>query len=81
MQKEVIEKMATFVTAGFALAAALAWNAAIEEIFDMIFAEHSGLWAMIAYAAAVTIVAVAVTLWIAKVAEKTTGRNQDEKKP
>ena len=74
MQKEVIEKVAALITAAFGLVAALAWNTAIQEIFRLIFGEQSGIWAMIAYAVIVTIIAVIVTIWIGRVAEKSTGR-------
>jgi len=74
MQKEVIEKVAALITAAFGLVAALAWNTAIQEIFRLIFGEQSGIWAMIAYAVIVTIIAVVVTIWIGRVAEKSTGR-------
>jgi uncharacterized membrane protein YidH (DUF202 family) len=74
MQKEVVEKIAALITAAFGLVAALAWNEAIQEIFRLAFGEQSGIWAMIAYAVIVTIIAVVVTIWIGRVAEKSTGR-------
>jgi hypothetical protein len=74
MQKEVIEKIAALITAAFGLVAALAWNEAIQEIFRLVFGEQSGVWAMIFYAVVVTIVAVVVTIWIGRVAEKHTGK-------
>ncbi len=74
MQKEVIEKIAALITAAFGLVTALAWNEAIQEIFRLIFGDQSGVWAMIAYAVAVTIIAVVVTIWIGRVAEKHTGK-------
>jgi uncharacterized membrane protein YidH (DUF202 family) len=74
MQKEVIEKIAALITAAFGLVAALAWNEAIQEIFRLVFGEQSGVWAMIAYAVIVTIIAVVVTIWIGRVAEKQTGK-------
>jgi hypothetical protein len=70
MQKEVIEKIAALITAAFGLIAALAWNEAIQEIFRLVFGEQSGVWAMIFYAVVVTIIAVLVTIWIGRVAEK-----------
>jgi hypothetical protein len=70
MQREVIEKIAALITAAFGLIAALAWNEAIQEAFRLIFGEQSGIWAMLFYAVVVTIVAVLVTIWIGRVAEK-----------
>jgi Flp pilus assembly pilin Flp len=74
MQKEVIEKIAALITAAFGLVAALAWNEAIQEIFRLVFGDQSGVWAMIAYAVIVTIIAIVVTIWIGRVAEKSTGK-------
>jgi uncharacterized membrane protein YidH (DUF202 family) len=77
MQKEVIEKIAALITAAFGLVAALAWNTAIQEIFRLIFGEQSGIWAMLAYAVIVTIIAIVVTIWIGRVAEKSTGKKPE----
>jgi Flp pilus assembly pilin Flp len=77
MQKEVIEKVAALITAAFGLVAALAWNEAIQEIFRLVFGDQSGVLAMIAYAVIVTIIAVVVTIWIGRVAEKSRGRKPE----
>jgi hypothetical protein len=77
MKKEVIEKIAALITAAFGLVAALAWNEAIQEIFRLVFGEQSGVWAMILYAVVVTIIAVVVTIWIGRVAEKQTGKKPE----
>jgi uncharacterized BrkB/YihY/UPF0761 family membrane protein len=74
MQKQVIEKIAALITAAFGLVAALAWNEAIQEIFRLVFGEQSGVWAMLFYAVIVTIIAVVVTIWIGRVAEKHTDK-------
>ena len=74
MQKEVIEKVAALITAAFGLIAALAWNEAIQEIFRLVFGDQSGIWAMLFYAVVVTIIAVVVTIWIGRVAEKAVGK-------
>ena len=79
MKKEVIEKLAALITEAFGLVAALAWNSAIQEIFRVAFGEQSGVWALISYAVAVTIIAVFATLWIGKVAEKTAGKKDEAK--
>ncbi|MFL6499033.1 MAG: DUF5654 family protein [Nitrososphaera sp.] len=70
----MIEKIAALITAAFGLVAALAWNTAIQEIFRLIFGDQSGVAAMIAYAVVVTVIAVIVTIWIGRVAEKQTGK-------
>ncbi len=71
MKKEVIEKLASLITAAFGLVAALAWNDAIQKIFKEIFGEASSIPAMLMYAIIITIVAVIATIWVGKAAEKT----------
>jgi uncharacterized membrane protein len=70
MKKEIIEKIASLVIAAFGLVAALAWNSAIQAIFQEYFGTAEGIIPMIIYAVIVTIIAVLVTIWVAKVAEK-----------
>lgn len=68
MKKEVLEKLIALITAAFGLVAALAWNDAIKSLFMPGGALESlsayGPWF---YAVFVTIVAVFVTLQLAKV--------------
>ncbi|ODS35544.1 MAG: hypothetical protein A7316_03700 [Candidatus Altiarchaeales archaeon WOR_SM1_86-2] len=70
MKAEVIEKIAALLTAAFGLVAALAWNDAIKTIFKEFFGEQVGIPPMLTYAVVVTIIAVIVTIWIGKVADK-----------
>lgn len=70
MKSEVIEKLATLITAAFGLVAALAWNSAIQELFKRFFGDASTLGAMLAYAVIVTLIAVLATIWIGKLTEK-----------
>lgn len=77
MKKDVIEKIAALVTAAFGLVAALAWNDAIKALFvgpcgtegagALCSLSAGGPWV---YAIVVTILAVVVTIWIAKCADK-----------
>lgn len=77
MKSEVIEKLAALITAAFGLVAALAWNDAIRALFKgpceienagaLCTLSAGGPWI---YALVVTILAVIMTIWIAKVAEK-----------
>ena len=69
MNKLVMEKIAALLTAAFGLVAALAWNDTIKTIFKSVYGEVVGVWPMIIYAVVVTIIAVIVTIWIAKAAE------------
>lgn len=70
MKLEIIEKIATLVTTAFGLVAALAWNSAIQEIFNQFFGDAKGVMAMLFYAVVVTIIAVVATIWIGQIAEK-----------
>ena len=70
MKKQIIDKMATLITTAFGLVAALAWNGAIQAIFKEVFGTTEGIVSMLIYAVVVTIVAVMVTVWIAKIADK-----------
>lgn len=70
MKKEVIEKLTALITAAFGLVAALAWNGAIQTIFKSMFGEQSSIIAMLTYAIVVTIIAVIITIWVAKIGEE-----------
>jgi uncharacterized membrane protein len=70
MKKEIIEKISSLIIAAFGLVAALAWNGAIQAIFKELFGDAEGLVPMIIYAVTVTVIAVFVTVWVAKVAGK-----------
>ncbi|MBR9700943.1 hypothetical protein GOV11_03700 [Candidatus Woesearchaeota archaeon] len=73
MKKDIKEKLVALVTAAFGLVAALAWNDAIKALFKgpcgtegagaLCTLASGGPWV---YAIVVTIIAVAVTMWIAK---------------
>jgi hypothetical protein len=73
MKKKVMEKLTALITAAFGLVAALAWNDAIKALFvGPCGAENAGALCALSgggpwlYAIFVTIIAVAVTVWIAK---------------
>lgn len=70
MKSGVIEKIAALLTAAFGLVAALAWNGAIQAIFKQLFGTAEGIVPMLAYAVIITVIAVIVTIQIAKAAEK-----------
>lgn len=63
---ELIEKLSTLITAAFGLVAALAWNSAIQNIFNLFFKDNSGLIAQIIYAVIVTVIAVYVTFLLGR---------------
>ena len=71
IHNEVIEKLATLITAAFGFVAALTWNDAMKSLFEkggpLYFMEAYSIWI---YALGVTILAVFVTIWISKISEK-----------
>ena len=66
MKGEVLDKIAALITAAFGLVAALAWNGAIRAIFEAVFGSADNIVAMLIYAVVITIIAVLVTIWIAR---------------
>ena len=70
MKSEIDDKIAALIAAAFGLIAALAWNSAILAIFKNIFGTAENIWALLIYAVLVTVIAVFVTIWIARIAEK-----------
>lgn len=70
MTSEVLDKIVQLVTAAFGLVAALAWNTAIQGLFTAVFGEAGDLFAKFAYAVAVTVVVVFVTVRLGRLAEK-----------
>ncbi|MBT4174451.1 hypothetical protein HOC80_03235 [archaeon] len=71
MRRLIIDKLVALTTAAFGLVAALAWNDTIKAIFATVFGEQSNVPAMIVYAVVVTIMAVIVTVYIARIEAKT----------
>ena len=71
MKAEVIGKISALMTAAFGLIAALAWNDAIKSLFAeggplFVLAKY-GVWV---YAILITIIAVVITIYIGKLAER-----------
>jgi len=67
---EILDKIAALIAAAFGLVAALAWNDAIKTMFKEIFGTTDQLGAMLAYAIVVTIIAVILTIFVARAASK-----------
>ena len=70
LKVEVLDKIAALVTAAFGLVAALAWNEAIKAIFKEIFGTADAVGPMLIYAIVVTIIAVILTILVARAASK-----------
>jgi isocitrate/isopropylmalate dehydrogenase len=73
MRAEIMDKIAALITAAFGLVAALAWNGAIRAIFEAVFGSADNITAMLIYAVVVTIIAVLVTIWIARATKRAKG--------
>lgn len=63
---QMLDKIAALITAAFGLVAALAWNGAILAIFKEIFGEADSVGPMLIYAIVVTIIAVILTVVVAR---------------
>jgi len=72
MKKEMIDKFAMFITTAFAFAAGLAWNEAIKKTIENLGLTQYGPFV---YAVILTIIAVFVTIWVGKAAEKASAIN------
>jgi TRAP-type C4-dicarboxylate transport system permease small subunit len=73
MKAEILDKIAALVTAAFGLVAALAWNGAIRAIFEAVFGSADNIPAMLIYAVVITVIAVLVTIWIARAVKRAKG--------
>ena len=73
-KKRFTRQTLSLVTSGFGLVAALAWNELIKEIVKEyvkpIFGESSGVISLLIYAVFVTLLAVLVTYYLSRLAEK-----------
>jgi isocitrate/isopropylmalate dehydrogenase len=75
VKAEILDKVAALITAAFGLVAALAWNGAIRAIFEAVFGSADNITAMLIYAVVVTIIAVLVTIWIARAVKRAKGES------
>ena len=75
LKTEVLDKIAALVTAAFGLVAALAWNDAIKAVFKEIFGTSETIGPMLIYAIIVTIIAVILTIIVARAAAKAKNEN------
>lgn len=70
MKSQVGETIATLVTTAFGLIAALAWNDAIKAIIVQFIGAGNGIMGFLIYAILITIIAIIVTILIARVIAK-----------
>ena len=68
--KTVMKTIITLVTTAFGLVAGLAWNDAIQKLIESVMGAGDALTGLFIYAVVVTIIAVVVTILLARVAAK-----------
>jgi hypothetical protein len=70
LEVEIIKQLITLSSSGFGIAAALAWNGVVKEFIDNYIAKwlpgSGGFMSSLLYAVVVTILAVIVTLQLAR---------------
>ena len=69
-QKELKERIATLVLAGFGLATALAWNEAIKSLFETYLPKSGELLGKFLYALLITLIVVIISRYLGKISEK-----------
>jgi uncharacterized membrane protein len=68
---EVLDKFAELITVALGLVAALAWNTAIQNLFNMIFGEAgSVLIGQFVYAIIITLVVIFATIAVSRAAAR-----------
>ena len=68
--KLIMETILGLITTAFAFAAGLAWNGAIQKLIEQFIGTGDALPSLFIYAIVVTIIAVIVTVLLARVAGK-----------
>ena len=68
--KLIMETILGLITTAFALVAGLAWNGAIQKLIEQFIGTGDALPSLFIYAIVVTIIAVIVTVLLARVAGK-----------
>lgn len=76
MKKEFITKFAMIITGAFSFLAALAWNETIKTFIQRYISPGKGLKSMLIYAVTVTIIAIVVSVYINKAADKFTKKQE-----
>jgi hypothetical protein len=68
---EVLDKFSTLITTALGLVAALAWNTAIQNLFDKVFGPAGGeLVGQFFYAILVTVAVLFATTYVGRAAER-----------
>ncbi|MBO4568731.1 MAG: hypothetical protein J5674_01935 [Candidatus Methanomethylophilaceae archaeon] len=80
LKVQLLETFAALITAAFGLVAALAWNEAIKTAVKSVFGEGDDLIGLVVYAIIVTVLAVIMTLLIARALGKAKNAVETAKK-
>lgn len=67
LKLEILKQISALATAGLGLVAALAWNEAIQKLFEAVFGKQSNLVAMFVYALFITIIVVIISMQLGRV--------------
>ena len=71
MTAEVLDKFAQLITTALGLVAALAWNTAIQNLFNRLFGEAgAALIGQFVYALLITLVVIFTTIAVSRAAER-----------
>lgn len=80
LRLEFLKTMVQLATAGFGIAAALAWNDAIQTLINRLLPKGSELLSKITYALLVTGLAVLVTYFLGKMTQKASAEEEKNDK-
>lgn len=78
MSREILDNMVQLMTAAFGLVAALAWNAAIQALFEAVLPGSGDLAAKFLYAVIVTVAVVLVTVRLGRLSERLKREEEEE---
>jgi len=77
---EVLDKFAQLITTALGLVAALAWNTAIQNLFNQLFGAAGGkLVGQFIYAALITLIVIFATIAVSRAAERTKKAEEERK--
>lgn len=74
LKLELIQSFTALIASGFGLVAALAWNEAIQSLFQKIAPDQEGLVWKFGYAAFITLLIVTITYYFGQAANKIKSR-------
>ena len=79
MSGEVLDKFSQLITTALGLVAALAWNTAIQNLFDRIFGKAgAALAGQFLYATLITFVVIFATITVSRAAERAKKQEKEQ---